>query len=436
MKKVLFLFSVCLSIAPQIARADMYKALADVYYGNPAMTSQRENLKAAETRIDQAYSGWKPNVSLNGGIGYTDGKFNKEDFNSKPRHATAEIRQNLFEGFKTESQIKSAKFQVEAERSRLYEVEQNTFLQAINAYVNVLSAKDVLTLQKKNQYVLAKHYEEYKQKFSVGVLKKTDVAQAEARLERAKSEVIDAEAHYQNMLESFRNVYGYILENYTPVNLVGTEPLMPASLEDAEEIALSRHPAILLANSMKKAADENISVAKGGLWPSLDLKLSATRQKEQLGYEDLKDVEAGLYLNIPLYDQGMSRAKTSEAKYTAAYYGQQIDLTRRNVTEILRQAWNDLNAKRAAIRSANIRIKANALALDGVKAEQERGSRTVLDVLDAEQELLDSRVALTQAKHGEISAYFEVISSVGNLTAENLKVLKESIGKKPAYVSG
>lgn len=427
MCKFFILLSALLVAVPATAQADLYKAMVDVYYHNPALTSQRENLKAVETRVDQANSGWRPYVAINADASLTDGKMDKADFNSKPRQLSLDVSQNLFEGFKTDSQIKSAKFLVNAEKARLYDVEQSTFLKAINAYVDVLNAQEVLTLQKKNRSVITRHYELYKQKFQVGLLKKTDVAQAEARLERAKTDVIDAEADYQNTLEAFRNVYGYVLDSYIPIKTQGTEPLFPQDLDNGEITALKDHPSILYAKAMKKAAEENITVAKSDWRPSLDLRMSASKQKDQIFYNDYEEVRAGLYLSVPLYDRGMTGAKTSEAKYTAAYYTQQESLVERNVVEALRQAWNNLNARRAAIQSANIRIKANKMALDGVKDEQERGTRTVLDVLDAEQELLDSNVALIRAKHGEISAYFSVIASVGNLTVDNLKELKEHV---------
>lgn len=421
MKKFMLLLLAFLLFA-LTAKANVYKALEDVYNTNPNLTSQRENLKAAETKIQQAYAGWKPGISVGGAMMYVDGKAAGRDLDDDTvKGIGAYATQNLFEGFKTQSQIKAAKYLVMAEKSRLYDVEQSTFLAAINAYIDVLNAKEVLHLQKNNQAVLTKYYELYYQKFKVGVLTQTDVAQAEARLERAKTEVINAQANYNNALEVFRNIYGYTLDKYDDIKFSGLGSLFPENINQAEDIAQQKHPYILYARAMKSSADENITIAQSGFFPSLDLNAAALSMRDLPYMDKYEGYTVGLNLTIPLYDKGISNSKTAEAKYTAAYYSEQIMLAKRKVTENLRQSWNNLEARRASLKSVKIRIKANKMALDGVKDEQARGSRTVLDVLDAEQELLDAKVALTKAKHGEISAYFAVLSSVGNLTAENLK---------------
>ncbi|MDR2901944.1 MAG: TolC family outer membrane protein [Lactobacillales bacterium] len=419
----LFIFSF-LSLFPFAAFADLYDSLADVYHSNPTLASERENLKAVEMFIDMAYTGWQPNLGANANVGLSDGKIMDSKYSNKPREIGLSAAQNLFQGFKTDSEIKAAKYLVSAEKAQLYKTEQDIFMKSINAYIDVLNTREVLDLQKNNQDILQKHYDLYRDKQQVGILTKTDVAQAEARLERAKTDTINAETNYKNALEIYRNLYGYVETKYTPINLKGTKELFPRNLDEAEIIAGKRHPSILLAEALKKAADENITISKSTLRPSLDIKASAVKGRDQSIYDEMRDVTVGLYLTVPLYDQGMANASSKQAKYAAASLKERIESAQRSVTEGLRKAWNILEAKRAAIKSATTQVKANELALNGVQDEQERGSRTVLDVLDAQQELLDARVTLTRVKHEEISAYFSVISSVGNLTADGLKITK------------
>ncbi len=419
MKKVMviFLLSSFLTVPCQ---ADLYQSLRQVYESNPEILVQRQAVQGASADIGLAETGWQPSVGASGGLAQTHTKLTGETYDKTQKQLGINASQNVFNGFATTADIKAAKAFLQSEQANLYATEQDVFLEAINAYINVLNAKQVLTLNKNNEKVLREYYDLYVQKEAVGVLTKTDVAQAASRLEWAKYQVIDAQAQYDNAVETFRRIYGQTEHRYEDINTKRLNRFFPISITVAETEALQKHPAILAIKARQTAFEQKIKVARQTYMPSVDVKAAAIKYDDVPMIDEITDSRVGVYLTVPLYDRGTAFAATRKAKSNASAVREQGVQVQRIVLEKLRQAWNLYEAQKAAVQSAKIRIKASRMALAGVRDEQERGRRTVLDVLNAEQELLDAQVALTRAKHSQLSAYFAVLSGTGMLTAEHL----------------
>ena len=419
MKKIVsvLLLTSCLSLPCQ---ADLYQSLRQVYETNPEILVQRQVVQSAGADVSLSKTGWQPSVGVSGGLAQTRTKLAGETYHETQKQIGVSASQNVFNGFATTADIKSAKALLRAEEANLYATEQDVFLEAIQAYINVLNAKEVLRLNKNNEKLLYEYYDLYVQKEKVGVLTKTDVAQAAARLEQAKYQVIDAQAQYDNAIETFKRIYGQTEQHYTDIHLKRLNGYFPKSIQMAETEALKKHPSILAMKARQTASEEKITVAKQTYRPSVDVKASATKYNDIPIVDEITDNRIGVYLTVPLYDRGVAFAATRKAKTNASAIREQGIHVQRLVLEKLRQAWNLYEAQKAAVQSAEIRIRASRLALDGVQDEQERGRRTVLDVLNAEQELLDAQVAFIQAKHRQISSYFAVLSGTGMLTAEHL----------------
>lgn len=418
MKKWMIFLTVVLIGKP--CHANLFSNLREVYETNPEILTQRQLVESSKAGVSLAKTGWQPSVGASAGIARTRTKLMGTNYDETQKQLGISITQNIFHGFSTSADINASKAFLESEQANLYATEQNVFLEAVNAYIAVLNAREVLKLNQNNEKVLHEYYDLYVQKEQVGVLTQTDVAQASARFEWAKYQVIDAKARYDNTLETFRRIYGKPNHTYDDINLEHLESFFPKTLKQAEETALLTHPAIKAALAKEKAYEEKITIAKQTYLPSLDIKASALKYDDIPLIDEVTDKRIGVYLSVPLYDKGTASAHTRMAKANASAMREQTVQIRRTVLEKLHQAWNSYEAQGAAIQSARIRIKASRLALAGVKDEQERGRRTVLDVLNAEQEVLDAQVALTQAKHNRISAYFTVLSGTGQLTAENL----------------
>lgn len=399
---------------------DMYSGLRYVYQNNPVIAEQRAIVNGAVADVALARTGYKPYLGISANAGLAQTQLFGEKYDYVPTQFGAEFQQNLFQGFATMAQIKAAKGILESQQAVLYATQQDTFLDAINAYINVLNADQVMHLNQNNQRVLQEYYDFVSQRQQVGILTETDVAQASARLAQAKYGLIDAQAKYDNALETFRRIYGMTQTEYTEINVDRMNTFFPADVDSAAEYALKMHPALIALQAQESAARENITVARKSRMPSIDVKAAAMQIDDLPIIDRVRDGRVGVYFSMPLYDKGAASANVDKVRFTVASIQEKTLNTRRVIVENLRQAWNIYDAKTAAIAAAESSIRANELALEGIRDAQNRGRRTVLDVLNAEQELLNSRVDLVRARHAKLSAYFAILSAMGNLTAENL----------------
>lgn len=404
------------------ARADMYAELKDVYESNPVILQGRAAVDAAHSELSLARTGYKPYLGVSANAGAARTKIASQTFDYNPTQIGVEFQQNIFQGFGTIAQIKAAKGMLASQQALLYATQQDVFLQAINAYINVLNTDEILKLNKNNQRVLQEYYDLCVDRQRVGTLTKTDVAQASARLEMAKYRVTDAQADYDNSIETFRRIYGTVPDSFQDISLDRVEHLFPASVSDAQEYALAHHPALSALAAQEAAAKEDITVARKSMLPAIDVRASAMQINDLPYIDKVRDSRVGVYLKVPLFDRGTAFANTDKVRFTVDGIVQQTINARRTIVENLNQAWNMYDAQTAAITAANAGARAAQMALDGTRAEQKHGRRTVLDVLNAEQELLNAKVSLATATHAQTSAYFTILAATGQLSAQNLGI--------------
>lgn len=422
MKKIAFSLFVVMYI--NSGWADLYSALGVVYQNNPVIEQQRTVIDSVSAKVKSAATGLQPYLGISGNAGAARTKIGEYTFDYSPVQYGIEFQQNLFQGGAVFAQIKGAKSELAAANANLYAVQQKVFLDAINAYIEVLNAGAILKLNENNQRVLGEYYKYVSNVQAVGRLTKTDVAQAAARLEMAKYSVADANAKYDNALETYKRIFGTENKNCKDVDLEPVEHLFPIDVDTAQEEALNKHPILMALAAQEEAVKQNITVAYKSMLPSVDVR-GAIQKIDDVPYlDDVRDSRIGVYLKMPLYDKGNAFANVEQVRANVAGIQQEIINARRVITENLHQAWNMYQAQQVAISAAQASMDANKMALDGIRDEQAQGRRTVLDVLNAEQELLNSRVAHTRAQHAQISAFFAVLSALGELTPENLGLVE------------
>lgn len=418
MKYVISIIFVLLTVCG--ARADVFAVLRDVYENNPVIGRARTVVDAARADIDVAKTDVQPYLGLMGNVGVAQTAVGNVDFDYASMQYGIEVQQNVFSGGAMFAKIKAAQGALEAAQANLYATQQDVFMSAINAYIEVLNAGDVLDLNKNNQNVLKKYYQQVRDSQQVGVLTETDVSQASARLEMANYYVTDARAKYDNAIETVRRIYGNADFGFFDIDLDRVQDLFPISMEDAEEDALRNHPALRALYAQEVALKQNITVAYSSWVPSVDIRGAIQRVDNVPFLDDITDSRIGVYLKVPLYDKGNALANVDKVRASIDGVQEQIINVRRVIIENLRSAWNIYQSQEYAINATKASINANKLALDGIRDEQAHGRRTVLDVLNAEQELLNSRVAHARAKHARVSAFFAVLAAIGELTPENL----------------
>lgn len=398
-------------------------ALSSAYESNPTLQGERAALRATDEGVAQAVSGWRPSLQAQGTYGYTSQDVTTTGGLSstnhlRPKTGSVTLSQNIFQGGQTLYNTRSAKYSVEAGRDNLTSTEQSTLLSAVSAYMDVIRDQLTLELRKNNVTVLTKQLEQTKDRFEVGELTRTDVAQSESRLSSAKAGQIAAEAQLTASRAAYERIVGHApgtLEK--PSALQG----LPASEDEALEIALKNNPDFLAAQNAESASAAAVSAAKGKLLPSFDVQASYNyyRDPSSAIRDDEESSILGV-LTIPLYQSGAEYSRVRQAKETNNQYRMNIIAAQRGVEEGVRNAWEGLRASQASIISNKEAVKASEIALEGVKQEAEVGSRTTLDVLNAEQELLNARVSLVSAERDLSVAEYGLLSATGNLTARKL----------------
>ena len=417
---------VAVSAAQAPARADpLQDALVQAYQNNPTLLAERARLRATDESVAQALSNWRPTVSISGDAGYqfrsrtTTGN-NKEGDTTLPRGAQLSIDQNVYRGGRTTAATRRAENLVRSDRARLLRTEQSVILSAVTAYVGVVRDQAVLELNINNERVLRRQLEAARDRFSVGEVTRTDVAQAESRLSRATAERVRAEGDLVNSRATYKNVVGS-----APGKLRATKPLndLTANESDTVNMARERSFAVVEADFVERAARDQVDLVMGELLPTVTLSGDMARDFESINSESETDTfSLTANLSVPLYQSGSVSSRIREAKQVVAQRRNDRNRAVRDATEEGTRAWENLVTVRARMRSFTAEVRASEIALEGVQQEALVGSRTVLDVLDAEQELLDARVSLVRAERDEVVAAYQLRSAVGQLTAESLNL--------------
>ena len=423
-KSFLFTLLTVTSLSNIASAGDVFEAMSGAYVNNPTLQAQRAYLRSIDENVAIAKSGFRPTLAVQGRYG--DSHVHNELVEMDTGYdesVSAVARQSVFSGFSTYNSVKAAKETVKAEQNNLANVEQQVLLEASTAYLNVLRDESIVDLQKNNEKLLKKRLDETKERFNVGEVTRTDVSQAEARYSQAISDRIAAEGN----LASSKAVYVQVV-GQEPNKLIepeGLSALFPTSIEDALSYAKEHNYGLKAAKNVLKAQSHNVNANKGALLPQIDFEASTTRGQS---YAPLtKDPETNSYawgvsMTIPLYNSGESRAKIRQSKYKK-WQAQEVVLeAERAMVSAVSSNWEYMMANKARIDSVKDQIEAYAIALDGVQQEEALGNRTVLDVLDAYQSLLNSKVEEVRARHDYYVSGMQLLLSMGKLTAKDLKL--------------
>ncbi len=396
------------------------EALAKAYQTSPRLQARQAQLRAIDEQVAQAHAGWKPVLNGSGDMGYSQSVYAGSETSLRPRSMGVELSQPLLR-LQTYSAIQSAKRAVDAARADLVSQEQQLLFDAVSAYMNMVHDTQVAKLQKNNEQVLQRQLDAARDRFRVGEITRTDVSQAESRLAGATAERIQADGTLASTKANYLRVIG---QEPGMVTQPEKSPPLPTVLDDAIAQAENANPDVIAANYAYEQADKDVDTNLAKLLPEISLVGSATRGYGQntVQRDRTDSLTIGLRATVPLYQGGAEYAATRAAKQTRSQRQLELQETRRRAHESAIQAWQQYTAAVAAIESRRAAVKANALALDGTQQEAKVGTRTTLDVLNAEQEYLTAQVNLVGAEHDAVVAAYQLLASGGKLTADNLKL--------------
>ena len=423
-----------LAFAPGVASADTLEwALTQAYQNNPTINAQRAAVRATDESVPQALSGYRPKISATASATeqYVDQRtkttsggsttYSSASGNTLVQSYGATITQNVLNGFQTANRTRQAESQVSGARETLRNTEQQVLLSAATAYMNLLRDGAILDLQRRNVEVLQEQLRQTRDRFNVGEVTRTDVAQSESRLAAGRSSLLSAESNYTTSRSTYRQVIGVEAGKLAAASPV--DRLSPKVLPQAIAEARAIHPSVTTAQFTVDAALLQVKINEGSLYPTLNVVGSATK-----GYgasQSLTTLEqfvgsGAAQLSIPIYQGGGEYSLIRQAKETLSQRRVDLDTAREQAQQTVVQSWGQLEAAKAQIQATQAQVAAAEIALNGVREEARVGQRTTLDVLNAQQELVNARVSLVTAQRDRVVASYTLLGAAGRLSAQVL----------------
>ena len=385
---------------------NLKSTLEATYNNNFLIAQQREKILKYNESVTQQLSVKKPDLSANlsQNLDESNGKYNNS--------ANITIKQLLYDGGQSSNLVDAAKYTVLAERELLIKAEQDNLLKAITVYMDLRQAQANLELAENNIKVIEEQLRAANNRFEVGEVTRTDVSQTKARLALAVSNVETRKAILTGKSASYLLVVG---ENHGNLSTPPKHPEIPNTFSKAEKIAIENHPRILAARLQLKVSEYRIDASRGIFNPTIIGSITS-----KTGTSISSSTGATIQATIPLFNSGNLRSKKRAAINDKKISKHALDialLTTRSNLQIHHSSWL---AAVAAIKASKAQIKASQIAFEGMREESKLGSRTTLDVLDAEQELLSARSNLVTALRDEQVQAYNVLSEMGQLTTSNL----------------
>ncbi|MEQ8307487.1 MAG: TolC family outer membrane protein [Hoeflea sp.] len=399
-----------LAFTPQQASAEtIYQAMARAYENNPDLNAARAGLRATDEGVAIAKSGYRPTVAAEAVTTST----NREGFTSSSSSIGATISQTLFDGFQTRNNVRAAEAQVFAGRENLRGTEIDILLAAVQAYANVNRDNQIVVYRKQNIAFLQEQFSAARARFDVGESTRTDVSLAEAELAGARASLTAAIAQAKSSAAVYAQIVGSAPTNLQPVAL--PRKLLPGSLEMAIGQGVNEHPAVLAALYGVDAAGYAVKAQEGTFLPGVRVSGSVSEDND-----GISTAQVQARVSIPIYQGGAASARVRQAKEQLGQQRILVDKARRSIEQSVVSSWTQMEAAQATIQANRAQLSAANLALNGVVEERRVGQRTTLDVLNAQQSVLNTKEAISNSERNAIVASFSVLASTGKLTVDRL----------------
>lgn len=421
---------------PPAAAQTLEDALVAAYLTNSELEAQRASLRATDELVPQALSGWRPTIAIEGDAiannreSTLDGESDTNAFNTT-RGGIA-FDQELYSGGETVANTERAERLVRAERARLIAIEQSVLLDAVTVYSNLLAAQAVLDFAIQNETRLRRQLQATQDRFDVGEVTRTDVAQADARLSGAIADRVRAEGDLAAAEADYRRVI-----NQEPVRLAVPDPIraVPATEPEAQQLAEANNPNITVAEFDLAAARADVDVALSALLPRLSVRGELTyTNNPNPTLDDQRDASIGANLRVPLYQGGGEYARVRQTKETVRQRQDDLETAYRAVRNEVTASWQALVTATTQIDSRRAQVQANEIAVEGSRQEALVGQRTTLDVLDQESDLFLSQVDLVRARRDQIVASYRLKAAVGELTVQGINLPVEPYNPDAYYL--
>jgi outer membrane protein len=422
-------------VGPTPALADTIEAaLVRAYQNNPQLNAQRALVRSTDENVPQALSGYRPRVAVTATAGtqYVDVRDlaggsstvlvrTIEHGVNAPRSAGVTVSQTLFNGQQTANKTRAAESQVSGAREGLRVLEQTVLLSAATIYMDYLRDAAIVEVQRSNTRVLEQTLKQTQDRFNVGEVTRTDVAQSEAQLAAGKTQELTADSNLTTTRSNFRRIIGNEPSQLAPGSPV--DRFLPKTLTGAVDLSLTENPNVTAAMFGIDVSFLQVKVNEGALLPTLTLQATVQQSNEQqITLQSSFGASAIAQLSVPVYQGGAEYSLIRQSKEALAQQRLNLEQVRDQTRANVVTAWGQLVAGKAQVASAQSQVTASEIALNGVREEAKAGQRTTLDVLNAQQALVNARVALVTAQHDRVVASYSVLNSVGRLSPQVLNL--------------
>ena len=416
---------------PQQRIMTLNDALAIAYQTNPQIGGEQAALRAADEGVSKANAGFRPTVTASGSYGL-EYEHQNQSFGSifqpkvtsgtvQPLTGQVVLTQPVYRGGRTAAEISKAKAQVRQERARLAGVEEQVLFDATQAYMDLVRDANIYEYQVDNVTALTKQRDDVQKEFKLKEVTRTDVAQAEARLAGAQAALAQAQGQLASSRAQFTQVIGRApdLLEQSPAY-----PEMPRNLDDTIAAALKLNPGLVAARENERAAAYTVDDAVGAMQPEVNVQAEYAYSKDPLSalsFNNNLEQHIGAVIgqvSIPIYQGGADIATVKQSEQLHGQSQLQIIDAERQARQQAESSWKTFTAAEDAIKLNEAQVAADQLAYEGVQKEQKAGTRTVLDVLNAEQELLNAKVAVASAKRDAYVAAAQIMAAAGLLRAK------------------
>ncbi|MDE5464461.1 TolC family outer membrane protein [Bradyrhizobium sp. CSS354] len=419
--------------APTPALADTIEAaLVRAYQNNPQLNAQRAQARSTDENVPQALSGYRPKVNVTLGTGYQYQDIQQTQKGPtihsnnplstqplQPNSASLTVNQTLYNGNQTANRTRAAESQVSGSREALRVLEQTVLLQAATTYMDFLRDSATLEVQRSNVRVLEQTLKQTRDRFNVGEVTRTDVAQSEAQLAAGRTQALTAESNLTTTRANFRRIIGNEPTNLAPGSPV--DRFLPATLASAVGLSLVENPNVTASMFGIDVNYLQVKINEGALLPTVTVQAAvSTSYQQTLNVFRTNTASAIATASIPIYQGGAEYSLIRQSKENLAQQRLNLETTRDQTRANVVQAWGQLEAGKAQVQSAQAQVTASEIALNGVREEAKAGQRTTLDVLNAQQALVNARVALVTAQHDRVVASYSVLNAVGRLAPQVL----------------
>ena len=419
--------AVAISAAASAKAESLHDALLNAYRSNPALNAARAGQRAIDENVPQALSGWRPTVSATGTVGqngtYTTFPSGATAYvNPAQENLSIRLNQPVFRGFRTVESTAVAEAQVVAGQQQLLATEEQVLLNVVSAYVNLLRDRKIVELRKQDLVVLQGQDRATNERFKAGVLTRTDVAQSQAGVASQRAALALAIATMNTSEASYLQYVGHEPHGIS----VAPMAHIPFSLGEALEIASQTNPNILSAAQLAVAADHNVGVAFSALLPQADLQglysFSGTQNGSAASPSSVSSLTVQGVVTVPIYEAGLNYSQVRQAKQRASQSKISVIDSIRQVRQAVSAAWQGYIAAKQSVVSNITGVSASRLAYDGLKQEYQVGSRSTVDVLNAQLTLLNNQIALASSQHDQLLSSYQLLSAMGHLTARYLSL--------------